>query len=577
MSKSIGRGEFISGFGGLLGVKSVFEGSLKAFLLFDSCGRIISSLIGFLSKFSYLSAKFHGMRNAYLLLLLTFCLLAPSCRKSPEQEAFRELDYAIEHRGEYLSRFERENDSLRLRLPADGWEGARKLYEAYLHFSADSAERYVSLMEALAGNPREAMRSSITQCYLLGTAHYEESALSLLRAIDTTGMHRMGLTGEYLSAGIKIFTNLSRFSHLLNTDKAYSDSLSTYRDAFIAQDTVSYEGRKLLAQRYRDAGEYRRALEIFQKCFQNTRDDDYHQLTSIAYNMAILYGRLGDPEARKTWLAKSAVYDFKAPNRDFLSLYELSMDLYRQKDYERAGRYINIHFENVYAGDFQAHVIRSSGAQNVIVEAYLSAERQKRAVLAIAISVLAVLAFLVLWLLIIRHSQAIKLSRANTALEEANAALSGANKIKDNYVFRYMDLSVQYLDKIEETRHHLRQVARNQGTEALLKELRGAADYADYREFYRIFDQTFLGIFPNFVDGVNALLREDARFCVPKAGPLPTEIRILAAIRLGMDDSPRIASFLKCSLSTVYTYRAKMRNQALCPKEEFENMVKALS
>ena len=59
-------------------------------------------------------------------------------------------------------------------------------------------------------------------------------------------------------------------------------------------------------------------------------------------------------------------------------------------------------------------------------------------------------------------------------------------------------------------------------------------------------------------------------------GSLPTEIRILATIKLGMEDSGRIASFLKCSLSTVYTYRAKMRNQALCPKEEFEERVKAL-
>lgn len=489
----------------------------------------------------------------------------------------KELDEAIEKRDIYQEAFEEHNNILRGRLASQSWESAKELYESYLHFSADSAGSYVSLMELRAQGRKQTLETAIDKIYMLGTAHYEESALALFQALDTCGMQEMGLTPEYLGTGIKLFTNLSRFSHPLQKDRSYTDSLIAYRNAFIARDTLSYEGRKLWAQTLRDGGNYKRALGIFQDCFDKAPADDFHQLTSIAYNMAILYGLLGDNENKKIWLANSAIYDFKAPNRDFLSLYELSMSLYQDGDYVRAGRYINVHLENVYAGDFQAQVIRSSGAQNVIVEAALRAGRQKRLVLAIAITVLGIFAVIIFWLLMIRHSQALKLRKANLALERANTDLSNANKIKDNYVFRYMDLSVQYLDKIEENRHKLRQIARSQGTDALLKELRNAADYADYKEFYRIFDQTFLGIFPGFVDGVNALLREDARFEITPGSALPTEIRILASIRLGIDESPHIASFLKCSLSTVYTYRAKMRNQALCPKDEFEKRVKDLS
>lgn len=79
------------------------------------------------------------------------------------------------------------------------------------------------------------------------------------------------------------------------------------------------------------------------------------------------------------------------------------------------------------------------------------------------------------------------------------------------------------------------------------------------------------------MEDVNALLREDARFDIAQSHQsLPTELRILATLKLGINDSPRIASFLKCSLSTVYTYRAKLRNQALCPKDEFEDRVRSL-
>ena len=511
------------------------------------------------------------------LVIFSLCFLFTTCTPPSQLKcALRELDQVIEEQSLYQKAFEHRNDSLRLCLASGSWESAHELYNAYLHYSADSAGRYISLMEQRSASAGQALHTAIDKCYLLGAAHFEQNALALFQSIDKQEVEREGLTPNYLNTGIRIFTNLSRFSHPLQKDRDYTDSLTAYRNAYIALDTVSYDGRKFLAQSLRDKGELQRALAIFEDCYTQAPPEDYHQLTSIAYNAALLYGKLGQTEKKEIQLANSAIYDFKAPNRDFLSLYELAITLYREGEFERASRYINAHLENVYAGDFQAQVIRSSGAQNVIVEAALRAERQKRAVLAIAIAVLGIFAFFILWLLMIRHNQAIKLSKANTALEEVNAALSNANKIKDNYVFRYMDLSVQYLDKIENYRHHLRQIARNQGTDALLKELRNAANYADYKEFYRIFDQTFLGIFPGFVDGVNALLRKEARFECPPGSALPTEIRILASIRLGIEESPHIASFLKCSLSTVYTYRAKMRNQALCPKNEFEQRVREL-
>ena len=517
------------------------------------------------------------MKKISYLLSLVFGLILAACSRPTTLElTLTELDETIEKKDFYQQGFERKNDSLRVQLSSGSWESAEALYKEYLHFSADSAGHYIEMMEQRSGSRYQVLKTAVYKCYILGTAHYEKDALALLQSLDTGEIEASGLMLDYLATGVKIFTNMSRFPHPLQKNRNYSDSLIAYRNAYIARDNLSYDGRKLMAQSLKDRGEFFQALNIFKSCLEKTSGTDYHQLASIAYNMALLYGLMGDNENKTIWLAKSAIYDFMAPNRDFLSLYELALTLYWEEDYQRAGRYISTHLENVYAGDFMAQVIRSSGAQNIIIEAALRAEREKQIAQATAISILGIIAFLIFWLLLIRHRQALKLSKAKAQLEEVNAALSNANKIKDNYVFRYMDLSVKYLDKIEENRHKLRQIARNQGTDALLKELRNAANYADYKEFYRIFDQTLLGVFPGFVDGVNALLREDARFVCTPGNALPTEIRILASIRLGIDESPQIASFLKCSLSTVYTYRAKMRNQALCPKDEFEQRVREL-
>ena len=352
------------------------------------------------------------------LAIFSLCVLFIKCTPPSQlKKTFQELDQVIEEQDVYQEAFELRNDSLRMHLASGSWESAEALYEEYLHFSADSAGRYIALMGKRAIDQKQVLKTAISKCYLLGTAHYEENALTLFQSLDAQEVHAAGFSLEYLATGVKIFTNLSRFTHPLLKDKDYTDSLIAYRNAYIARDTLSYEGRKLLAQTLRDNGNIARALTIFEDCYAQTSQQDFHQLTSIAYNIALLYGRLGDNERKKTWLAKSAIYDFKAPNRDFLSLYELALTLYKDRDYERAGRYISAHLENAYAGDFQAQVIRSSGAQNVIVEAALRAERQKRAVLAIAIAVLGIFAFFILWLLMIRHNQAIKLSKANTALE----------------------------------------------------------------------------------------------------------------------------------------------------------------
>lgn len=78
-----------------------------------------------------------------------------------------------------------------------------------------------------------------------------------------------------------------------------------------------------------------------------------------------------------------------------------------------------------------------------------------------------------------------------------------------------------------------------------MRKLRSPSDVdRNYRDFYRIFDETFLGIFPDFVERVNELLEEPARFPVRSDGALSTELRILAVMRLGITDSGCIASFL---------------------------------
>ena len=74
---------------------------------------------------------------------------------------------------------------------------------------------------------------------------------------------------------------------------------------------------------------------------------------------------------------------------------------------------------------------------------------------------------------------------------------------------------------------------------------------------------------------VDALLLPEARIEPRSPRSLTTELRILAAIRLGITDSGRIARFLNCAPTTVYTYRTKLRNMAL-DREGFEERIRRI-
>ncbi|MEG1905066.1 MAG: DUF6377 domain-containing protein, partial [Bacteroidales bacterium] len=57
---------------------------------------------------------------------------------------------------------------------------------------------------------------------------------------------------------------------------------------------------------------------------------------------------------------------------------------------------------------------------------------------------------------------------------------------------------------------------------------------------------------------------------------LTTELRIFALIRLGIEDSSRIAGFLHYSPNTIYNYRAKVKNKSRISRDEFEEVIKRL-
>ncbi|MDD3387704.1 MAG: DUF6377 domain-containing protein, partial [Prevotella sp.] len=167
-----------------------------------------------------------------------------------------------------------------------------------------------------------------------------------------------------------------------------------------------------------------------------------------------------------------------------------------------------------------------------------------------------------------------KLNSLNKKMASTNRSLDESNKMKELYIGRFLSLCSTYIDKTETLRRNIKKRVKTQDLSGLARLAESKTE--EWDDFYRNFDSAFLKLFPNFVAEFNALLRPEERVEVSPNGSLGTSIRIFALIRLGIDDSSRIAEFLHYSVNTIYNYRAKVKNGAYGDREEFEKRVKEI-
>jgi hypothetical protein len=95
-------------------------------------------------------------------------------------------------------------------------------------------------------------------------------------------------------------------------------------------------------------------------------------------------------------------------------------------------------------------------------------------------------------------------------------------------------------------------------------------------DFSCLFHVQFHCLYILAVEEFNALLKPEERIVLEDDCRLSTTLRIFALIRLGIEDSSKIAEFLHYSVNTIYNYRAKIKNSAICDREEFEQRVKQI-
>ena len=463
-----------------------------------------------------------------------------------------------------------------------------RIYDEYYQYNLDSAIVYAKKKSALATHitpPGYRIDAAIdlAERYILSGVHVD--AIRLLDSIDTASLDTAFLA-RYFHTRQSLYEDMAGTADDPELKLEYDGMRKRYRELRLQQlDSSDIEYLYVRSEIMREQGRGEEILSrLLQKC--ESPDTDLHQKAILNYITANIYRQAGDSLKVIYYYAVSAINDLSTPVNDYLSLRELATMLYRAGDIERAYSYITRSVQDIMTAHSRLNIQSTVDILPIITSAYESQLKDRHRQLTFMLVWLSLLlAMLVCAMLIIARERG-KTRKKNDLLRQANAKLKNfnrmlleANDIKEAYLLKYMDLCSTYIDNIENYRSQLRKTAKTGGFEKIMENLR-SANYTDavLHDFYAEFDATFLKLFPDFVSQLNAMLHPDKRLKDTSAdGILTTELRVMALIRLGINDSTKIAHFLRRSLSTIYNYRVKIRNAATEDRDNFESRVMHIS
>ena len=542
------------------------------------------------------------MKN--LLIAFAACILAAfgihTYGNVKDQSLLRRLDETLEMKETYLVHFRNRIAVLEEVMaeqsdPEQIYNIRKRMAMEYKAHNFDSTMACLTANRDLAaqrGDHVRKMESEFMMVVAYTMAGYHVEAASLLESYDGVDIPQQILMSYYGAA----HRFLGETMAYATSDETYAangarrDSLRNILLANMEEGTLDwYDLKREEAESVQDIEKTREyALKMIECTEVNTTD--YAAATYF-------YANTFDGPEREEWLIRSAIADCMCATNDYASLNEIARILFERGDIDRAFRYAAGHCMEdalAYNGRLRAWQISHffPEIERAYQEKHTRQTRNMAAVIAVAVCLLILLLLLLIYIYKrqqILESMRCKLQESylqidernrelmtiNSRLMDLNSQIQEADKVKQEYIALFLSILSENISKTRQYRNHVLKSIRQGKTRALAEEIELMPSIDDdIIEFYKMFDETFVNLYPDFVDKFNALLIEGAGI-VPKGDDILTpELRIFALIKLGITDSSKIAALLHYSANTIYNYRAKIRNKARGTREEFEAAVR---
>ena len=511
---------------------------------------------------------------------------------------YNTIDSLIEHRSELLAEKE-----IRLKALKDGLQEGldedqlfklnERIYDEYMAYNFDSAYYYINKnveRQRALGHADRFAASAVRMAHILAVSGIFNNARLLLNEVRVEDISTANKIDYYeQQSELNLFrSEMANFTPLF---PAYVDSMQHYRQKILEiapHDSYNYIFN--LATYTCEQGEVDKAIKMLEDYLPKLRQGDRHY-SIVTSTLAFFYTHKDQPETREKYLLLSAISDLRASILENNSLRELSIILLERQEYKKAYNYLQQASEDAKLYGSRLRSLQAARLAPLITQAYDTERVRTQNRTYILLAILSVITLLLIGtiafiLSMMRKRRAAiekintlnqELERRNAAVEAANNEMKESNRIKDEYIGRFLELSSNYIQRGEERAKLLNRLARDKKMAELYAELKSSSSLNEsIRLFYQNFDTAFLNIYPNFIKEVNSLMANGNQFEVDGGQKLTTELRILALIRLGINDNQKIADILRSSITTIYTYRSKIKSRALS-KDTFEDEIRIIA
>ena len=576
--------------------------------------------------------KYSDSIKTYLILLILISVFI-GCRRSNVdddsslQTLYQNLDREIAGCEVYDNKKEERIAELRRGFnvekdAAKQTEILKYLAYEFNSYNADSALYYVEKClkhPYIQGNEQETLSLIIRKADIFAHAGLFPDALETLGNLSRTNIPD-NLLEDYYSTYCALYQYLSEYTaeHGRYTDyehmrTIYADSLRQVTRPGSFNDLIY-----VMTEKARK-GEEEAAISALKNELSKYQPG-MREYSILASTLAYINKTVGNDAEYKRNITMSAISDVKGSVKENMSFREMATMMFEDGDVDHANYYLK---KSIADANFYSALMRNAQSSKmlpVIDEAYSSRQKQLtsrlRTMMWCSIILSAILIVTVFFIL----KQFRKLREANRKIRQANEELSDlsdklkesvnqlaemntrlgetnneladknseladknrllleSNRTKEQYAGLFMEYCSSAISSLSSYQKSLKVLAAQGGNRASLLKKLDSSEISEemLKRFYQMYDEAILQLYPDFVEKFNNLLLPQERVSLKSGELLNTELRLYALIRMGIDDSAKIARFLRCSISTVYTYRSKMKKRALRP-ETFEEDVKEIS
>lgn len=544
------------------------------------------------------------MKNIIIFLCLcTICMCRLHAADSSRADSLLlKLDQAIKERPIYMEQKELKLVELKRLLHRQIPDEERfailgTLLDEYRSFNTDSALHMAEEREQIAirlGNREYIDNARMNKADVLGMTGMYKEVMDLMRNIHIDRLP-VDIHPYYYHIYRTVYGLMADYAVTAYEKKLYTELTDKYRDSLLLVNKDNLLIHTLIqSDQYNVRNEYDKAIRLLTDYLALQKDYE-HDVAICAYTLSESYRLKGDKEKEKEYLIVSAMADMKTAVREYISLRKLAVLLYQEGDIERAYSYVKICMEDAAACNARLRKLEILEIFPIINDAYQQKTEKQQEQMKWALVSISLLSLFLLLAIFYVYKQMKKVAAArrevidankrlkelndelhlsNAQLKEANHSIAENSYLKEEYIGRYMDQCSVYLEKMDNYRRSLGKIAVTGNVEELYKNIKSSKFIeGELKEFYTNFDNTFLQLFPTFVEDFNALLADDEQISLKAGERMNTELRIFALIRLGITDSVKIAQFLRYSVTTIYNYRTKVRNKAAGDRDLLEQEV----